>query len=249
MHRRIWRLGLGLLLLPGLAVLVWGRAQAQEPITFYTEEYPPYNYLNERGEIDGIATRILQQALAAIDHPVNFRLVPWARAFSEAALRPGNCVYSTARTAERESMFRWVGPLLQTEWAAFAMPEHSIDAASLEDLKGLRVGSFHEDAISIYVENHDVPVINASRDSENLKRLTAGLIDVWVTGSDVAEAVSGRAGVRLERLFTFRRSEIYLACHESVPSRFLKQLQTELDQLKEGDRYHQIRQRVLGSGE
>lgn len=247
MYRWISRQGLKFLLFPWLAL--WGHAQATDPIIFYTEEYPPYNFINDQGEIDGISTRLLQEALTTVDHPVDFRLVPWARAFSEASLRPGNCVYSTARTAEREAMFRWVGPLLQTEWAAFALPGHSIEATSLEELKGLRVGSFHEDAISIHVENHGIPVINASRDDENLKRLTAGLIDVWVTGSDVAEAVTDSAGVQLERLFTFRRIEIYLACHKSIPTRFLEQLQSRLDLLKEEGRYPRIWQQVLGNGE
>jgi polar amino acid transport system substrate-binding protein len=227
----------------------WGHAQAAEPITFYTEEYPPYNFINDQGEIDGISTRLLQEALTAIDRPVSFLLVPWARAFSEARLRPGNCVYSTARTTEREAMFHWVGPLVKTEWAAFALSGHNIKATSLEELKGLKVGSFHEDAIGIYVANHGVSIINASRDSENLKRLTSGLIDVWVTGPNVAEVVAGSAGIRLERLFTFRRSEIYLACHKSIPASFLEQLQTQLDQLKEEGRYHQIRHQVLGNGE
>lgn len=249
MRRRNCRLGLRFLLLPCLALWGWGHAQAAEPITFYTEEYPPFNFINDQGEIDGISTRLLQEALTTIDRPVSFRLVPWARAFSEARLRPGNCVYSTARTVEREAMFRWVGPLLQTEWAAFALPGHGIKATSLEELKGLRVGSFHEDAISIYVANQGVPIINASRDSENLKRLTSGLIDVWVTGSDVAEAVGGSAGVKLERLFTFRRSEIYLACHKSIPNSFLEQLQTRLDRLKEEGRNRQIWQQVLGNGQ
>ncbi|WP_170979046.1 substrate-binding periplasmic protein [Marinobacter panjinensis] len=249
MHRLICRQELKFLFFPCLALWVWGHAQAAGPITFYTEEYPPYNFINDQGKMDGISTRLLQEALTAIDHPVNFLLVPWARAFSEARLRPGNCMYSTARTAEREAMFHWVGPLVETEWAAFALPGRSIGATSLEELKGLRVGSFHEDAISIYVANQGVEIINASRDSENLKRLTSGLIDVWVTGPDVAEVVAGSAGVRLERLFTFRRSAIYLACHKSIPARFLEQLQTRVDRLKEEGRYHQIRQQVLGNGE
>lgn len=249
MQRLIYRRGVRFLLFLSLTLGSWGHAQAAEPITFYTEEYPPYNFINDQGEIDGISTRLLQEALASIDRPVRFLLVPWARAFSEARLRPGNCVYSTARTAEREPMFQWVGPLVKTEWAAFALPERSIEATSLEELKGLRVGSFHEDAISIYVAKHGVEIINASRDSENLKRLTSGLIDVWVTGPDVAETVAGGAGVRLEKLFTFRRSEIYLACHKSIPASFLEQLQARLTEVKEEGRYLQIRQQILGNGE
>lgn len=249
MRRLICHHGMQFLLFLSLALWIWGHAQAGEPITFYTEEYPPYNFINDKGEIDGISTRLLQEALASVDRPVRFRVVPWARAFSEAKLRPGNCVYSTARTAEREPMFQWVGPLVKTEWAAFALPERNIKADTLEDLKGLRVGGFHEDAISIYVAQHGIEMINASRDSENLKRLTSGLIDVWVTGPDVAGTVAGSAGVRLERLFTFRRSEIYLACHKSIPASFLEQLQARLTEVKEEGRYLQIRRQILGNGE
>lgn len=249
MRRWTYRRGLRFLCLACLTLWSCGPIQAADDITFYTEDYPPYNFINDQGEIDGFSTRLLQQALSTMDRPVEFLLVPWARAFSEARLRPGNCVYSTHRTAEREPMFRWVGPLLKTEWAAYALPGNSIQATSLEGLKDLRVGSFHEDAIGLYVADQGVPIINASHDSENLKRLTSNLIDVWVTSSDVAKAVAGDAGVRLDKLFTFKRSAMYLACHQSIPTSFLEQLQTRLDQLKDEGRHRRIWQQVLGNGQ
>ncbi len=200
-------------------------------ITFTTEEYPPFNFMNEDDQIDGLTTRVLRAALADAGLAVTFRLLPWARAYTEARLREDHCVYSTTRTAEREPLFSWVGPLGLNEWSAFVLAESDISATSLTELEGLRMGSFREDAVGQYVAEQGLPVMLSTQERDNIQRLTAGLIDVWVTGDLAARQIATEAEVALRRLFSFKRAELYLACHPSVDDAFLSALQASLDRL------------------
>lgn len=214
-------------------------------ITFNTEEYPPFNYLDAEQRLDGVGTRVLQATLADARRSANFRLLPWARAYTEARLREDHCVYSTTRTPEREPDFIWVGPLLNSVWSAFVPADSDIDAASLEDLEGLRVGSFREDAVGQYVEAQGIPIVVAPQERDNIHRLGAGLIDVWVTGTLTARQLSNEAGLPLRELFSFHQADLYLACHPSVSRDFLNDLQSSLNRLSADGRLAQIERELL----
>lgn len=217
-----------------------------QQLTFNTEEYPPFNYLADNGQIDGTATRLLRLALQELDGvAVEFRLLPWARAYTEARLRDNHCVYSTNRTTEREPWFQWVGPLESSDWSAYALQERGLQLDSLASLQGYRVGSSHEDAVGLYAVEQGVAVVNASRDGENIQRLKAGIVDVWITSSPQALQRAAAQQVELVRLFTFNQTQLYLACHLSVNRELLASLQAAIDRVRDSDDYHQARNALL----
>ena len=194
------------------------------PLTINTEEYPPFNYSDDQGQIIGSATRLLRDALRQADIEANFRLLPWARAYTEARLRENHCVYSTTRTLEREALFHWVGPLVDNEWAAFSLAERGLNVDSLSGLNAWRVGSFREDAIGDYVADSGINVLLAPSERENIARLKAGLLD--------GEFMAQEQNIALAHLFTFYRAPLYLACHLNVSKALLERLQAQLDALQ-----------------
>ncbi|MGM0785640.1 MAG: substrate-binding periplasmic protein [Pseudomonadota bacterium] len=214
-------------------------------VTFNTEEYPPFNFLNADGEIDGTATRLLQTALDEAGLTADFRLLPWARAYTEARLRDNHCVYATTRTPSREAHFTWTGPLAINEWAAFALADSDLEASELGDLGDRRVGSFREDAVGQYAEEQGIAVLLTPTERDNIARLQAGVIDAWVTGSQTARQLAREAGVELKRLFSFRQEPLYLACHPSLPDGYVSKLQAALKQLTESGRADALRHQVL----
>ena len=201
------------------------------PLTINTEEYPPFNYADDQGQIIGSATTLLRNALRQADIEAYFRLLPWARAYTEARLSDNHCVYSTTRTHEREALFQWIGPLVVNEWAAFSLAERELDVTSLSELRDWRVGSFREDAVGDYVASSGSNVLLAPSERENIARLKAGLLDVIVTGKATGEFMAQEQNIALEHLFTFHRAPLYLACHPSVSEALLARLQTQLDAL------------------
>lgn len=217
----------------GALLLAMSLPVSAAPLVINTEDYPPFNYAGGQGQILGSATKVLRTALRAADIEAEFRLLPWARAYTAARLREQHCVYSTTRTAERESLFRWAGPLVVNEWAAFSLAERNIQAASMDQLARLRVGSFREDAVGNYVEAKGIKVLRARNERENLARLDAGLVDVIVTGKATGEFLAGAQNVALHHQFTFYRAPLYLACHPSVSKQRMARLQDHLPSLDE----------------
>lgn len=210
----------------------WGMPQNSAPLMINTEEYPPFNYADEQQQIVGSATSLLRDALQHTDIEAQFILLPWARAYTQARLNADHCVYSTTRTDERESLFRWVGPLVINEWAAFSLAGHEINAGTLSALKNWRVGSVREDAVGNFVAAQGINVLRAPSERENVARLKAGLLDVIVLGKATGEFIAEEQDVALTHLFTFAHAPLYLACHPSVSEALLERLQLQLDALR-----------------
>lgn len=212
-----------------IAISSWMLPLHAMPLTINTEEYPPFNYADEQGQIIGSATNRLRGALNQANIEAYFRLLPWARAYTEARLRENNCVYSTTRTRDREALFHWVGPLVINEWAAFSLAERELEIASISGLHAWRVGSFREDAVGDYVASRGINISLAPSERENIARLKAGLLDVIVTGKATGEFMSEAHNITLAHLFTFASEPLYLACHLSVSKPLLERLQMQLD--------------------
>ncbi|MCH4812534.1 substrate-binding periplasmic protein [Vreelandella neptunia] len=226
---RQWRYRMGVALLTAMGSCSLP-LQAM-PLTINTEDYPPFNYADDQGQIIGSATELLRNALRQADIEAYFRILPWARAFTEARLRQQHCVYSTTRTQERETLFQWVGPLVVNEWAAFSLAGRDLGIASLQGLGELRVGGFREDAVGDHVASQGINIVRAPSERENIARLKAGLLDVIVTGKATGEFMAEEQNIALEHLFTFSSAPLYLACHPSVSETLLARLQTQLDAL------------------
>lgn len=114
----MWHLFILLLLSVWLSVSQPVYAQAlstpqelQPVLHLLTEHSPPGEYLNEQGKLAGVTYQLLREIATELQEPVKFQLLPWARAFSLATSQPSTAIFETTRTAVREPLFQWVGPL------------------------------------------------------------------------------------------------------------------------------------------
>lgn len=91
-------------------------------LTFITEEYPPYNYVNNQ-QIKRFSVELLEAIFAATNTPLSrqdIRLYPWVRGYELAMSQPNTVLFSTTQTAARETSFQWVGPITQDRVALLA---------------------------------------------------------------------------------------------------------------------------------
>jgi polar amino acid transport system substrate-binding protein len=88
---------------------------ANERIDVVTENWYPYNYLDDRGNIVGKSTTIVKIVLddAGVDYSIE--LLPWTRALDLASTRPNVLIYSILRTPARETLFQWICPISDRE--------------------------------------------------------------------------------------------------------------------------------------
>src|SRR3546814_9745306 len=110
------------IVLPLLASLcLVSNASAQDEITFTSESYPPFSYVDEDGVNRGAG---VEQIAAIMDGIAAYRMkiIPWARAIALAETTPMHCAFAAARTPERsEEQTSELQSLMRISYAVFCL--------------------------------------------------------------------------------------------------------------------------------
>ena len=126
------------------ALLVCPCYALADPLTLATEDYPPFNYkVGESLPITGMSTDTLVEMAKRANVEMAPTMVPWARALAMAEKEKNTCVYSTIRTPERESRYKWIGPLISDNLALFARADADITLKTLDDARPYRIGTYN----------------------------------------------------------------------------------------------------------
>lgn len=215
--------------------------RAQDTITLNTEEYYPYNY-SEKGVIKGTSTQIVEHIFKKAKIPYRLSIGPWVQGYNNALSQDNHCVYSTIRTEERESLFKWVMPIEGLKVVIYKLKGSPITATILDDLKNVMIGGYSGDAAAIYLKLRGFQVDEASTDSINPFRLRVGRIDVWVTSDFLGPRFSKEAGVEIEPVITLYEKQMGIACNKSIDDTIIAKLQESLDALNASGKAGAIRE-------
>jgi polar amino acid transport system substrate-binding protein len=102
-----------------LAIILPLFAKANE-IRVVTEHLPPYQ-VAENGEVlSGTSFLIMEEVLKRAKIQVTTEVMPWVRAYRLVLNEPNTIIYSITKSAERESLFKWVGQLHHLEYSFFS---------------------------------------------------------------------------------------------------------------------------------
>lgn len=188
-------------------------------VTLTTEEYPPFNMLDERTkEPTGITVDKVVELMRRAREPFTITSYPWPRAYQMALQTENTCVFSTSRTKEREALFTWIGPLAKSDWAIFARADDVRKPKTLEDVRPFTIGGYNNAATGEYLKLHGYKVDLAINDHLNIQKLLKNRIDFWATGDLLGKYLIGKAGLtgQIVPLFKFELSELYVACNRSM---------------------------------
>lgn len=209
-------------------------------VVLLTENFPPFNmavddknFARDEG-IDGISADIVREMFkrAGINYTLSLRF-PWDRLYRLTLDKPSYGLFSTTFTAERQPLFKWVGPIAKTSWVLLSAPGNKLQIKDLKDAGQYRIGAYKNDAVSQHLESIGLKPANALRDQENVKKLIKGQIDVWATTDPVGRYLAKQEGVTgLETVLRFNEAELYLALNKDTPDEVVQRLQKALDELR-----------------
>ncbi|HBN8533993.1 ABC transporter substrate-binding protein [Pseudomonas aeruginosa] len=228
-------------------LLLVGGARAETgpdySMVLLTENFPPYNMaingknFAQEDNIDGIAVDIVREMFkrAGIKYSLTLRF-PWDRIYKLALEKPGYGVFVTARLAEREDKFKWVGPIGPDDWVLLAKGDSPITLGSLDEAKKYRIGAYKGDAIAEFLGKNGFEADLALRDQENAQKLVKGQIDLWASGDPAGRYLAKQEGVTgLKTVLRFNSDQLYLALNRETPDEVVQKLQAALDGMrKEG---------------
>lgn len=225
-----------------LALFVLGGSSLvrAESLVLLTENLAPFNmstngsnYAKDAG-VSGISSdtmrAVCERAKVECQQILRF---PWDRVYQQTLNDAGYGLFSVARTAEREALFKWVGPIASNDWVLMAKADSPITLNNLQEAAQYRIGGYQGDAISQYLIDRGLSVETSLRDNENVQKLLKGQIDLWATADPTGNYLAKQAGVGgfkiVQRFYT---AELYLALNKNTPDALVEQLQAALDSLK-----------------
>jgi len=216
---------------------------ADESIQLMTEEFPPYQFYEGEGEnrvITGISIEIIKALQKKIGNSDPIKVYPWSRGLKLLAKHKKQCALLTLRTPERESKYKWVGPLAKLEMVFFKRAGSDLGVHSIEDAKKIRkIGvtknvAGHEIMLNMGFTNLDV--LQSGADDKNMKRLIKGRVDVWPTSYYSGIYVARKNGVldqvEVIKEVSLMSGHLYIAFNKETDDQIIHQWQSALDLLK-----------------
>lgn len=236
-----YRLIVGFLL--GLLVAVSASAEGNKDLrelAFYTETYPPANYL-EGDKITGYAVDILLEASQMVGEPVDssqLTLQPWARSYRTVLTKKDTVLFSTTRSEHREDLFLWVGPIAGIKVVVLARKDSGIDIVSPMDMAQYRIGVIRDD-----IGEQSLLAMGIPRDSMQealyvtvlAEQLMKKRIDLLVYSERAAYWWSRQVGVDPEMfqpVYVVREGQVFFAFNKKTDPEVVARLQHGLDLLK-----------------
>jgi polar amino acid transport system substrate-binding protein len=206
-----------------------------------TEEWEPYNFEKD-GVIQGVSVDILVLMLekAGSSQGLNdIKIFPWARAYREIQEKPDSILFTTARTPEREYMFKWVGPIFEITSHFYALKKRKIKIRSFEDLKKYRIGTLRDDATETLIINKTGMKLSdfdrAPKRVVNLQKVLSRRVDMTLMSRDAFLFTCKESGLNpdaFEPVFMLHKIVMYYAFSRDTSDLVIKKLQSSLDEIK-----------------
>jgi polar amino acid transport system substrate-binding protein len=152
-------------------------------VTFYTESYPPANFI-EDDKLVGISIdslKLMWTDMGLKEH--NVLLVPWARGYRNVLKTPNSALFTMSRTAAREKLFKWVGPLFKSVHVLVAKKNANLKFKNLADVLSYKVATIQGDVSEIALQEVGFPDFNMAKVT-NLERafvmMQKGRVDMFM---------------------------------------------------------------------
>lgn len=231
----------------GLLLALCGYAAAPAlALQMLTEEYPPYNY-TENKALSGISADIVVEMGRRAKVPMTFAIMPWPQAYEQTQRKVETCLFSTARLENRERIFKWVGPLATNEWGLFAKTDFKDPIAKLTDARPYRIGGVTNDAKVAWLR--DMALTNIVTVNEDklvpgmltLDRKKLDAVDLWVTGIYAEKFIVAKNKIKdIKLVLKIKDEPLWLACHPSLSDATVKALQDALGSMQKDGAYKKI---------
>ncbi|MGF1528880.1 MAG: substrate-binding periplasmic protein [Candidatus Competibacterales bacterium] len=247
-HRAVG-LGVWLVASAWFAPLSHGQAASLDDLTIYTEFFPPFNYADDQGKLEGISVDLLETLLARAGSSLtreDMALVPWARGYREVQDKPNTLLFSMARTPAREELFQWIGPISDIKYSIIALKSSNLAIQTPEDLQGIRFGAIRDDIGMTLLESNGIPRDTqqlVARNEQNIEKLVRGRIDAWVYDEAVAIWLLRQTQYPLDQfeiVYNLSVTPLYIAAQKETPPQVVETLQQALDDLRQTGEFEGI---------
>lgn len=205
-----------------LAAIFFKAGSLAQPLIIYCENDPPSQILNTDNSLSGFAVDAVREIQKRVHNNDPIAMVPWARGYNAIQSKPNILLFSMNRTADRNPLFQWIGPILESQYGFYVKADSRIIIASLDDARKIgTIGVYRDDVRDLFLTKAGFANLDRAVDNQtNIKKLMSGRIDAFA-GSPLGIAeVLGLAGFQatdVKLAFIFLKTQSYIAASKNMP--------------------------------
>ena len=212
-----------------------------DSIKWYMQDYPPFTYVDETSKNSGLVADLVTKLFAKLKAKKtidNVEVVNFARGVAQITAEPETAFFTLVRLPERESLFKWVGPVGMNRPIILAKKSQNIKINSIEDLKKYTIGAKRKASIEsilkkLGVEDKSLALVGA--DEESMKKFEAGRTDLIAINDLVGYFLMKKMKMNrddYEIVYRLKEDTLAIAFNKSVSDDFINKMQMELDAMK-----------------
>lgn len=218
-------------------------------IQLFTEVNPPYNYytgLAAERKIVGSSVDIVNEIQKRNGFVNKINISTWTDAYSTVLYLPNSAVFTTARTASRENLFQWVGPIDSYKTSFYTLASSGITINTLEQAKALKSIATPKDwyTVDFLASNgFNNIVATAITTQDAFNQLINGEVDALFLKDPVVVWLfknSGKPEGFISKQYEAMNSKSYIAFSLSTPKATVDKWQSNLEAMKSDGTFKNI---------
>ena len=218
---------------------------ADAPWRIITVEEPPASFPLAGGQLDGFVVDLVKALQHQLQDDSPIELMPEGRAMLTAQQQHNTLLFSFSRTAERETQFHWVLPVLRKRWQIYLPAKSRLLLRSLTDLRKLNaIGVVRGDVREQYLIQQGLTnLVAVNSHQQNLQMLQSGRVDA-IAGDSLELAYQIRQNLvksaAPKLALTLRSSDVYLIMPKDADAGLVKRWQHAAKTLQQSGELEQI---------
>jgi polar amino acid transport system substrate-binding protein len=217
-------------------------------LNLLTDNHPPLHF-QQGNQLVGFGVDVVQALAERTGDQVHLQQVPLLRALRVATTEPATGVFTVLRTAERDGLYQWVGPLMDVETALYSantqQPVRSLQDASTQG----RIAVPRRWLAYDYLRKQGLNNLYGVETPEQMMRLARlGRIEFVVADTLSIATLAREEGLAPSQLhyqMPLMKQGTYIAFSPQTDARQVARWQQALDEMNRDGRLEQLKQRWL----
>ncbi len=206
-------------------------------LMIYTEDYPPFTFLNNYGEITGFGSDVVYEIMKRNQQYFDIKLSAWSNGYDLALLNPNFCLFTMERTEIRENLFQWVGPIGSNTTYFYTRQGSGITINSIEDAKNLNaIGTVNSWYTDQYLRELGFTNLVAEDDPGVITtRFMNGEVDAFVCSEVTFPDILKGQGYEFNQVmpgFSLLSSDTYISFSKNTSPTIVNKWQTTLESMQ-----------------
>ena len=198
-----------------------------------------------KDELSGFCVEMISQIQKRVKSTLQVQIVPWARGLKFLDTEPNTMLFSMARTAERNKLYQWIGPIAEDDYGFYTKVGSKIVINNIEDARKVAsIGVIRGDIRDQFLTKAGFTNLErANSISSNFRKFQAGRFDVIASSPfELIEEV-GLQNLDLKEvklLFTFLKTPIYIGVSKNTDPRIVTDWNAVIDSMKNDGSFNKI---------